>query len=200
MRPTVNSILKDIDPHNVTNMHLKQRAATYMELCNDINQGFTALGLSKILPAWMTKLFVQKRIDRLMKFASMTVRDVQYAIFNCGYSIEDLFNKGCPSAPSEETGDPDPPAVRRLKGVLTHPIGDYAVQPREATMAAHGVTMAHYMDGAAYTKGPTQNISIRSTSMVREFGGEVFVDATVQEILVEEAPFGSKKAVGVRVC
>jgi all-trans-retinol 13,14-reductase len=89
--------------------------------------------------------------------------------------------------------EPDP-VLRRVKAVLTHPIGDYAVQPREATFAAHGITMAHYMDGAAYTVGPTQNISIRSSSLVRELGGEVLVDATVQEIILEHG-----RAVGVRV-
>jgi len=35
--------------------------------------------------------------------------------------------------------------------VLTHPIGDYAVQPRVATFAAQGIAMGHYMEGAAYT-------------------------------------------------
>jgi hypothetical protein len=39
------------------------------------------------------------------------------------------------------------------QGVLTHPIGDYAVRPRDATFAAHGVTMAHYINGGAYTVG-----------------------------------------------
>ena len=55
--------------------------------------------------------------------------------------------------------------------------------------------MAHYMDGASYTVGATQRISIRNTSMVRNFGGEVFVDATVKGIIVENG-----RAVGVRVC
>jgi all-trans-retinol 13,14-reductase len=74
-------------------------------------------------------------------------------------------------------------------------IGDYAVQPQDATFAAHGITMAHYMRGAAYTVGATQNISVRSSSMLREMGGEVLVDATVKEIVIENG-----RAVGVRVC
>jgi len=61
-------------------------------------------------------------------------------------------------------------------------------------MAAHGVTMAHYKDGASYCVGPTQQISIRSSSMVRAFGGEALVDATVREISIENG-----RAVGVRV-
>ena len=115
-----------------------------------------------------------------MTMASFTVRNVQYAVFNLGLTEEVILSNGCPKDPNEF--EPDP-VLRRLKAVLTHPIGDYAVQPRDATWAAHGITQAHYLQGASYTVGATQNISIRSTSMVREFGGEVLVDATVKEII-----------------
>ncbi len=84
-----------------------------------------------------------------MKYASITVRDAQNAVLNLGYTSEELL-KNCPAAP--EGFEPDP-SIRRMKAVLTHPIGDYAVQPREATFAAHGVTMSHYMKGGAYTGG-----------------------------------------------
>lgn len=54
--------------------------------------------------------------------------------------------------------------------------------------------MAHYMRGAAYTVGATQNISIRSSSVVTQMGGEVRVDATVRHVLIEHG-----RAVGVLV-
>ncbi len=57
--------------------------------------------------------------NRLMKFAAMTVRDAQYAVFTLGYSREQLL-KNCPKAP--EGPEPDP-SIRRLKAVATHPIG-----------------------------------------------------------------------------
>jgi all-trans-retinol 13,14-reductase len=63
-----------------------------------------------------------------------------------------------------------------------------------SAVAAHGVTMAHYSDGACYSVGATQQISLRSTSLVRACGGEAFVDATVRSIVVENG-----RAVGVRV-
>jgi all-trans-retinol 13,14-reductase len=176
---TVESIMSRIDP---TNIELKKRAERYMDLCMDINEGFTALGLSRVLPSFL-QFLVRKRLDRLMTIASMTVRDVQYAMLNLGYSIDYLIKNGCPPAPAGP--EPDP-SIRRLKAVLTHPIGDYAVQPREATMAAHGVTMAHYMDGACYSVGATQKISLRSTAVVRAMGGEALVDATVLGIIVED--------------
>lgn len=44
------------------------------------------------------------------------------------------------------------------------------------------------------TVGPTQNISIRMSSILRNFGGEALCDATVKQILIENG-----KAVGVLV-
>uniref|UniRef100_A0A6U6GTW2 Amine oxidase domain-containing protein n=1 Tax=Odontella aurita TaxID=265563 RepID=A0A6U6GTW2_9STRA len=185
---TVESILNSIDPSDDL---LRSRAMRYMDLCQEINNCFVALGVSRILPAWLSRILVGNRVDRLMKFAAMSVRDVQHAILNVGYTAEDLLEEGCPTAP--EGPDPDP-SIRRLKAVLTHPIGDYAVQPRDATFAAHGVTMTHYMGGASYTVGATQNISVKTSSLLREFGGEVFVDANVHGIIIEDG-----RAVGVRV-
>ena len=125
-----------------------------------------------------------------MKYGALTVRDVQHAVLTLGYSKEQLLAE-CPKAPL----DPDPNAtVQRLKAVLAHPIGDYGCQPRDASMAAHGVTAEHYIEGGSYTVGPTQNISINLTSVVRACGGEALVDATVRNILIEHG-----RAVGVRV-
>ena len=64
---------------------------------------------------------ILSRLYRLMKFAAMTVRDAQYAVFTLGYSREQLLNN-CPKAP--EGPEPDP-SIRRLKAVATHPIGKF---------------------------------------------------------------------------
>jgi all-trans-retinol 13,14-reductase len=168
------SILDNIDPKNP---ELKKRVTNYMKVCNRINEGFTTLGLSRILPSWL-HFCLTKRIHSLHKFASMTVRDVQYAVLNLSYyTPERLLEGKCPQAPPAPELDP---TIRRLKAVLTHPVRDYAVQPRY---------------GAVHTVGPTQNISIRLSSMVREFGGEVLVSATILDIIVEHG-----HAIGVRVC
>jgi len=182
----IDSLISRVDPGND---ELKSKCTTWMELCRTVNQGFTSLGWSRILPSFL-HFMLRKRIRQLRQLASYSVRDVQYAVFNKGYSIEDLL-KDCPKAP--EGPEPDP-ILRRVKGVLNHPIGDYAVQPRVATYVAQGITMAHYMEGAAYTVGPTQQISIRSSAMLREMGGEVLCDATVENIIIENG-----RAVGVRV-
>lgn len=105
---TVDSILNQIDPGNE---ELRKRMLVWMDLCMQINRGFTALGLSRILPKFL-QFLVRPRIEILMKYASYTVRDVQYAIFNLGYSIEQLV-QNCPQAPKGT--EPDP-VLRRLKG------------------------------------------------------------------------------------
>mmetsp|Transcript_17978 Transcript_17978/g.22003 ORF Transcript_17978/g.22003 Transcript_17978/m.22003 type:complete len:448 (+) Transcript_17978:63-1406(+) len=184
----ISSLILRIDPNNKE--ELKKKCETWMELCVLVNEGFTALGISRVVPSFLHFL-LRKPIIKLYKLAAYTVRDVQYAVFNLGYSIEDLLFKDCPKAPAGPELDP---VLRRVKAVLSHPIGDYAVQPRVATFVAQGITMAHYMEGASYTDGPTQNISIRSLSMLRQMGGEVLCDATVEQIIIENG-----RAVGVLV-
>jgi len=182
---TVSSVIGSIDP---SDNELKHRVDTFMDICLDVHNGFVALGIYRLLPSYL-KFLMKDKVERLYKYGSMTVKDAQHAVLKLGYSKEELL-KNCPTAPEME----DDPSIRRMTAVLTHPIGDYAVQPRDATFAAHGVTMAHYVNGGAYTVGATQNISTRLTSMVRSFGGEALIDATVRGIIIENG-----RAVGVKV-
>lgn len=48
-----------IDPDDET---LKERTAVWLAICREINSGFVALGMSRILPKWLHFL-VQDRID-----------------------------------------------------------------------------------------------------------------------------------------
>ena len=169
---------------------MKERVTVFMNLYEDIHRGFVALGLLRVLPKWL-HWFVKSRVEELRKLATLTVRDVLYAVLNLGYTKDLLLHHPCPHAP---TGV-DPNSKRqRLKAVLSHPIGDYGTQPKVASLAAHGVTAEHYIDGGSYTVGPTQNISIRLTSVISSCGGQVLVGATVRGIIIENG-----KAVGVRV-
>jgi phytoene dehydrogenase-like protein len=183
---TVQAVTNSIDP---ASEELKGRVRTFLDICIDVHNGFVALGMYRLLPACL-KFLMKDKVDRLYKYGAMTVRDAQHAVFSLGYSKDELL-KNCPKAPEGVEVDP---SIRRMKAVMTHPIGDYAVQPRDATFAAHGVTMAHYINGGAYTVGATQNISIRLTSACRSFGGEALIDATVRQVLIEGG-----RAVGVLV-
>jgi len=190
----IDSLLSRVDP--LDNQELKHKCQTWMKLSHVINQGFTALGWSRILPRCLHLFLLDKHVRQLYKLASYTVRDVQYAVFNLNYSVDDLLRLPCPKAP--DGPEPDP-ILRRVKGVLNHPIGDYAVQPRVATFAAQGITMAHYAEGAAYTVGPTQNLSIRSLAVVRAMGGQTLCNATVEQIVMDKEKHGHARAVGVLV-
>jgi all-trans-retinol 13,14-reductase len=182
----VDSLIERVDPGNE---ELRKQCKVWMKLSVLVNEGFTALGWTRIVPSFL-RFLLRKQVTELYTLASYSVRDVQYAIFNKNYSIAQLL-KDCPKAPEGEESDP---VLRRVKAVLNHPIGDYAVQPRVATFAAQGITMAHYAEGAAYTVGCTNNISIRMSSMLRAMGGEVLCDATVEKIILEKG-----RAVGVLV-
>jgi hypothetical protein len=99
---TISSIVNNFDPKNA---ELETRVTNCLEVCNRINRGFTALGLSRILPSWL-HFVLRKRIHSLHNSASMTVRDVQYAALNLGYTQERLLQEEClPALPGFE---PDP--------------------------------------------------------------------------------------------
>ena len=53
-----------------------------------------------------------------------------------------------------------------LSGVMVHPLGDYACQPRDSSIVAHALTACYYINGASYTNGPTQTIA-HSVAKVR---------------------------------
>ena len=80
--------------------------------------GFVALGISRLLPKWL-QFLVREKVERLYKYSELTVRDAQHAVLSLGYSADELL-KNCPKAPA---GDEVDPTIRRLKAVLTHPIG-----------------------------------------------------------------------------
>jgi hypothetical protein len=68
---------------------MRRRVETFMDIYTDIHRGFVALGLSRILPRFL-QFLVRSKVEQLMKYASFTVRDVQYAVLQLGYT-KDLF-------------------------------------------------------------------------------------------------------------
>jgi len=108
---TIDAIMHKLEPHD---KEMRKRVQTYMNIYSDVHRGFVALGLSRVLPRCL-RFLVQPKVDELMKLASFTVRDVQYAILNLGYSKELLLEHACPHAPLEEDHDL---VRRRLKAIL----------------------------------------------------------------------------------
>jgi all-trans-retinol 13,14-reductase len=57
---TVNAIVDNIDPGDE---ELKNRTRVWMDICQEINSGFVALGIKRVLPSWLHFL-VRNRVDR----------------------------------------------------------------------------------------------------------------------------------------
>jgi len=110
---TIDAILHKLEPHDDKD-ELRKRVGTFMGLYSDIHSGFVALGLSRVLPRCL-QFLVRAKVEELIKLASFTVRDVQYAVLNLGYTKELLLKHACPHAPMEEDHDL---VRRRLKAIL----------------------------------------------------------------------------------
>ena len=98
---TVSSVVNSIDPNDAE--RLTTRLNTWMDICREINEGFVALGVSRLLPGWLHFL-VKPKVDELMTYASYTVKDVQHAVFGLGYSPKEVLD-GCPPAVENEDGE-----------------------------------------------------------------------------------------------
>lgn len=81
-----------------------------------------------------------------------------------------------------------------LYDVLTAQFGDYGLTPRHASFAIHAMVVGHYLRGAYYPVGGSSRIAAGAAEVIEEAGGEIFVAAEVERILVER-----DRAVGVRM-
>jgi all-trans-retinol 13,14-reductase len=81
-----------------------------------------------------------------------------------------------------------------LYDVLTAQCGDYGLSPRHASFAIHAMVVGHYLRGAYYPVGGSSRIAAGALEVIRAAGGEVFVAAEVERVLVEQG-----RAVGVRM-
>lgn len=83
----------------------------------------------------------------------------------------------------------------RLKSILCGQFGDYGVHPEQASFTIQAGITAHYMGGAYYPIGGSQEIARALIPTIERSGGRVLVRAAVEQILIDDAG----KAVGVTV-
>lgn len=81
-----------------------------------------------------------------------------------------------------------------LYDVLTAQCGDYGLTPRHASFSIHAMVVGHYLRGAYYPIGGSAKIAEGTARVITSAGGEIFVAAEVERILVEGG-----RAVGVRL-
>eukprot|EP00494_Astrolonche_serrata_P033367 UN33636 len=179
-----------------------------------VNRFFDLLFYSKrkILPLFVTRMLPEFMrgtlewlfgVEQFFQFGQLTTAYVLNAIFDCDYTQEEIIAhkplpKGMKEELSEKNKSPCSPEVakiwRQIKGLLVHPIGDYACQPSDSCVIAHALTATYYMNGASYTTGHTQQISQGAERVIRKAGGQCLTQATVTEIVVE-----NNKVLGVKV-
>lgn len=82
----------------------------------------------------------------------------------------------------------------RLFDVLTAQMGDYGLLPRDASFAIHAMVVGHYLGGGWYPVGGAGKIAEGAAEVIEREGGEIFVAAEVERIVVEGG-----RAVGVRM-
>ena len=81
-----------------------------------------------------------------------------------------------------------------LYDVLTAQCGDYGLTPRHASFAIHAMVVGHYLRGAYYPVGGSSRIAAGAADVIAEAGGEIFVAAEVERVVIEQG-----RAVGVRM-
>ncbi len=81
-----------------------------------------------------------------------------------------------------------------LYDVLTAQCGDYGLMPSQASFAIHAMVVGHYLRGGYYPVGGSSQIASGAAKVIASEGGEIFIAAEVERILVE-----GSRAVGVRM-
>ena len=83
---------------------------------------------------------------------------------------------------------------QELIGVLTGQFGDYGLQPGKSSFIMHAMLVHHYLEGGNYPVGGSAKIFNSIEPTINAAGGEVFVNAEVDEILIEK-----NRTIGVRM-
>jgi all-trans-retinol 13,14-reductase len=82
----------------------------------------------------------------------------------------------------------------RLKAVLTAQWGAYGVTPDRSSFALHALVIRHFWNGGYFPEGGSQTMVTELLKTIRDAGGETWVRASVEQILMEKG-----RAVGVRL-
>ncbi|XP_066919780.1 all-trans-retinol 13,14-reductase-like [Clytia hemisphaerica] len=184
----IGEITKQINPNEPA---VPRRIRKFLNFCRYAQQSIIKMFIVRMTARWFEP-FISFMTKAYYTYGKLSTTYVLSAFLEHEMDEKDVLN---------QTPLPDKPSVplqntwNRLKGVMVHPLGDYACQPSDSTIVAHSLTACYYINGAAYTNGATQTISNSVAKIVYEHGGECFVNAHVDEIIVK-----NNQAVGVRVC
>lgn len=184
----IKEITKQINPNEPL---VPERLEKFLETCRRARNTILPMFFVRMLPRWVEPL-VYWMTKPYYDYGKLLTGYCLRAMLEHGFTEEEVLQE----KPLPEKASIDLPNTwRRLKGVMVHPLGDYACQPSDSSFIAHALTSGYYLNGAAYTNGSTQTIANSAAKVVYEHGGQAFVNAHVTEIIIKD-----NKAVGVRVC
>lgn len=83
---------------------------------------------------------------------------------------------------------------KRLIAVLSAQCGNYGLSPKYSSFAAHAIVVGHFINGGYYPEGGSTEMNNFVINNFVENGGRLFINATVDEIVVEK-----NKVQGVRL-
>ncbi len=83
---------------------------------------------------------------------------------------------------------------KELIAVLSAQCGNYGLAPKKSSFAAHAIVIGHFFEGGYYPKGGVSEISDKIIETLKSFGGKVYTNADVKEIVTEK-----DKVTGLRV-
>ncbi|XP_045171991.2 all-trans-retinol 13,14-reductase-like [Mercenaria mercenaria] len=144
----------------------------FMKLLNDCRGAFLGIMFPKMMPLWLARFAIKTGIyqfvmRKFMKLSKLTI----------GEALDDMTDNA------------------EFKAVVSYIIGDIGVLPSELSVVNYTALINHYMPGAFYPLGGTSEIAMQIVPVIEKYGGRVFVDAPVSQILLND----KGRAHGVRV-
>jgi all-trans-retinol 13,14-reductase len=144
----------------------KEAIAKYIQMVREAAKAAKPHFMMRILPEWVERVAAPVMYRRGREWWDRTTADV----------LNELTDN------------------KRLKGLLAGQWGYYGSPPSRSSFAIHAVTVRHFWNGGYYPAGGSAIIAESLLENVKLAGGEVWLRASVEEVIVEGG-----RAVGVRV-
>jgi all-trans-retinol 13,14-reductase len=144
----------------------KKAIEKYVDLLNLVAKAAKMYYAEKAIPDFLNKIIGKWMRSAYMKYASKTTQEV----------LDELFVSG------------------KLKAIMAAQFGDYGLPPSKSSFVMHATVAHHYMEGGFYPVGGSKVIFEKIAPVIKKAGGEIFVNAEVEEIIVENG-----KAIGVKM-
>ena len=138
----------------------------YLKLIEIANKRGSLFFFEKVFEPWLSKIFGWIIRDRFAKFHKKTTFEV----------LSKLTNN------------------KLLIAVLCGQCGNYGLSPKKSSFAAHAMVINHFINGGYYPKGGADQISNKIIDVLSSLGSTVFINAKVQEIVIE-----NKKVTGLKI-